>query len=58
MVPLSDLNAHKKIDDLKAAGAPVESVDFMYNAGHPGVPVPHYHVILWHLANGRQLVAS
>lgn len=58
MVPLSDLNAHKKMADLGAADRPVVSVDFIYNAGHPGVPVPHYHVILWHLANGRELVAS
>lgn len=57
MVPLSDLDAHKKLADLKASGRTVESVDFMYNAGHPGVAEPHYHVILWHLANGRELVA-
>lgn len=58
MVPLSDLNAHKKMGDLAAYGHPVVSVDFIYNAGHPGVAVPHYHVILWHLSNGRELVAS
>lgn len=57
MVPLSDIDAHKQMGDLGSSGHPVVSVDFMYNAGHPGVPVPHYHVILWRLANGRQLVA-
>ena len=26
----------------------VTAVDFQYNAGHPGVEKPHYHVVLWH----------
>jgi hypothetical protein len=20
-----------------------------FNAGHPGVEVPHYHIVLWHV---------
>ncbi|MGH7066239.1 MAG: hypothetical protein ACREEU_00465 [Acetobacteraceae bacterium] len=58
MVPLTDLNAHKNFDDLKSPGGDVVRVDFMFNAGHPGVPVPHYHVILWHFADGPQSVAK
>lgn len=50
MVPLSDLQAHKKIEDLTTAGGDVKRVDFHFNAGHPGVPNPHYHIILWHVA--------
>lgn len=49
MIPLSDLNAHKKFADLKAFGGKTVAVTMMYNAGHPGVPVPHYHIILWHV---------
>jgi hypothetical protein len=49
MVPLADLQAHKKFDDLGAAPYPVRQVDFYYNAGHPGVETPHYHVVLWHV---------
>jgi hypothetical protein len=26
----------------------VTAVDMHYNAGHPGVENPHYHVVLWH----------
>jgi hypothetical protein len=58
MIPVKDIEAHKKFDDLKAPGGRVVSVDMYYNAGHPGVPEPHYHVILWHVANGDQLVAK
>jgi hypothetical protein len=58
MIPLKDIDAHKKIDDLKAPGGKVVSVDMYYNAGHPGVEEPHYHVILWHVQNGDELVAK
>jgi hypothetical protein len=46
MVPLADLDAHKSFDNLKAYG-PVDHTDIYYNAGHPGVEVPHYHIVLW-----------
>jgi hypothetical protein len=49
MVPLSDIEAQKKFDDLAVGGENVESVDLYYNAGHPGVEAPHYHVVLWHV---------
>ncbi|MGH7188734.1 MAG: hypothetical protein ACREF0_06050 [Acetobacteraceae bacterium] len=58
MVPLKDLDAHKDLMGLKSPGGNVVRVDFMYNAGHPGVPVPHYHVILWHFADGPESVAK
>jgi hypothetical protein len=28
----------------------VDHVDMYYNAGHPGVPEPHYHVVLWYIS--------
>src|SRR6187401_2277723 len=56
MIPLKDIDAHKKIEDLKAPGGKVVSVDMYYNAGQPGVEEPHYHFVLWHVANGEQRV--
>lgn len=53
MVPLEDLNAREALTGLDAADRAVRSVDFRFNAGHPGVPVPHYHVILWHVTAER-----
>jgi hypothetical protein len=58
MIPLKDIEAHKKIDDLKAPGGNVVSVDMYFNAGHPGVEEPHYHVILWHVQEGDERVAK
>lgn len=58
MIPLKDIDAHKKFDDLKAPGGKVVSVDMYYNAGHPGVEEPHYHIILWHVEEGDERVAK
>jgi hypothetical protein len=49
MIPLEDIEAQKKLDGLAVGGENVESVDLYYNAGHPGVEKPHYHVVLWHV---------
>ena len=58
MIPLKDLDAQKGFDDLTAPGGKVDHVTIAYNAGHPGVPDPHYHIVLWHVAKTQeQLVA-
>ena len=49
MVPMDDLTAQKKFSNLAVAGGPAMSVDMYYNAGHPGVEKPHYHVVVWHV---------
>jgi hypothetical protein len=58
MIPLKDIEAHKKFDDLKSPGGRVVNVDMYYNAGHPGVEEPHYHIILWHVTEGDERVAK
>jgi hypothetical protein len=32
-----------------AAHTKINHVDIYYNSGHPGVPDPHYHVVLWYI---------
>jgi hypothetical protein len=54
MIPLSDLNSHKKFADLPAPGGKVNHVSLYFNAGHPGVPMPHYHIILWHVSKAGE----
>ena len=50
MVPLEDLQAQKKFDELAVGpDQTVKAVSMYYNAGHPGVEKPHYHVVLWHV---------
>ena len=58
MVPLKDINDHKKFEDLGAAGATVDHVDLYYNAGHPGVEQPHYHIVLWHVSKADEAAVA
>lgn len=51
MISLKDMNAHKDIAHLKTGhGEHVDHVDVVYNAGHPGMAEPHYHIILWYIS--------
>lgn len=54
MVPIADLKPDGKLDDLKATGGAVDHVDVHYNAGHPGVEVPHAHIVLWYVPAGEE----
>jgi len=50
MIPVKDITAHKAFNDLGVAKEKVDHVDMYYNAGHPGVAEPHYHVVLWYVS--------
>jgi uncharacterized protein len=50
MIPLKDITAHKAFNNLSAAKEKVDHVDMYYNAGHPGVAEPHYHVVIWYVS--------
>ena len=49
MIPLRDLRAGQAFNLLQSAPAKVDHVDIYYNNGHPGVPDPHYHIVLWYI---------
>ena len=53
MIPLKDLNARKAFSGLTIAQARADHVDILFNAGHPGVAEPHYHVIVWYVSAQR-----
>ena len=50
MVPVKDLEAKKAFNNLGVAKEKVDHVDLYYNAGHPGVAEPHYHVVVWYVS--------
>ena len=50
MIPVKDITAHKAFNNLTAAQEKVDHVDMYYNAGHPGVAEPHYHVVIWYVS--------
>ena len=49
MIPIRNIEARKAFEDLAVGTNDVVDVDMYYNAGHPGVEEPHYHVVLWHV---------
>jgi hypothetical protein len=53
MVPIKDIDDHKLLEVAGSAG-PVDHVSFYFNPGHPGVDVPHYHVVLWHVTKQQE----
>src|SRR6185437_11408210 len=57
MVPLKDMNDKKKFE-LTAPGGNVDHVDLYYNAGHPGVEQPHYHIVLWHVPKAQESLVA
>ena len=50
MIPVKDITGQKAFDNLGVAKEKVDHVDMYYNAGHPGVPEPHYHIVLWYVS--------
>ena len=56
MVPLSDIEAHKAMTNLgsAAAGTKINHTDIEYNPGHPGVEVPHYHIVQWLISHEEE----
>jgi hypothetical protein len=55
MLPIKDMSPKMNLSKLSAAGGAVDHVGVTYNAGHPGVEMPHIHVILWHVADESQV---
>ncbi|HXT80583.1 MAG TPA: DUF5602 domain-containing protein [Acetobacteraceae bacterium] len=58
MIPMKDLTAEKKWADLAAPGGRVDHVSLYFNAGHPGVQEPHYHVVLWHVTKQQESLVA
>jgi hypothetical protein len=48
MIPVEDIGNRKKFDLAGFAGRN-DHVSMYFNGGHPGVDVPHYHVVIWHV---------
>jgi hypothetical protein len=49
MIPMAEMEKQTKFENLQTAGQKTVQVDMYYNAGHPGVTEPHYHMVLWHV---------
>jgi hypothetical protein len=58
MIPVQDINDRKHFDLSGFAGRS-DHASFYFNPGHPGVPMPHYHFVIWHVSKkGEASVAK
>jgi hypothetical protein len=48
MIPVEDIQNQKNFNLAGFAGRN-DHVDLYYNSGHPGVEMPHYHMVIWHV---------
>jgi hypothetical protein len=53
MVPAKDLDDHGRLEAPAFAG-PTDHVTLYFNSGHPGVDVPHYHFVIWHVSKKEE----
>jgi hypothetical protein len=53
MVLIKDIDDHKSLEAPGFAGR-VDHVTIYFNAGHAGVDVPHYHVVIWHVTKKEE----
>ena len=53
MIPIAQLDKHQDWSGLSVARQRGDHVDIMFNAGHPGVAEPHYHIILWYISKAK-----
>ncbi|MDE2166746.1 MAG: hypothetical protein KGJ66_10485 [Alphaproteobacteria bacterium] len=58
MIPIKDFDSHKVFADLAAPGGRVDHVSIDFNAGHPGVEEPHYHIVLWHVSKAQESLVA
>jgi hypothetical protein len=58
MIPIQDINDYKEFD-LSGFSGRSDHVTFYFNPGHPGVAMPHYHFVIWHVSKeGEASVAK
>lgn len=58
MIPVQDINDHKKLD-LSGFGGRIDHVTFYFQSGHVGADMPHYHFVIWNVSKeGEASVAK
>lgn len=57
MIPMEDMEKHKTID-LSGFRGRGDHTTFHFNPGHPGVDMPHYHVMIWHVSKKNEALVK
>jgi hypothetical protein len=59
MLPLDQMNEHKRFEaPVGFAGARLDHTTMYFNEGHPGVDLPHYHYVLWHVSKKNEALVA
>ena len=58
MIPIKEFDAHAKIPEMTAPAGQVDHVGIYFNPGHAGMPVPHYHIVLWHVPKSEESLVA
>ena len=53
MISIKDIDDHRTIET-SGFGAPTDHVSFYFNPGHPGMDMPHYHFVIWHVSKKEE----
>jgi len=55
MVSIKDIDEHKPFEaSAPAFAGKVDHIAHYFNAGHPGMEMPHYHIVLWHVSKKEE----
>ena len=55
MVSIKDIDDHKPFEaPAPSFAGKIDHVDHYFNPGHPGMEMPHYHIVLWHVSKKEE----
>lgn len=57
MVSTKDIDDHKSFE-APGFGGNVDHVSIYFNPGHPGMDMPHYHIVIWHVSKEEEARAA
>jgi hypothetical protein len=57
MVSMKDIDDHKSFEAPGFAGK-VDHFSYYFNPGHPGMDMPHYHIVIWHVSKEEEARAA
>lgn len=55
MVSIKDIDDHKPFEaPAPAFAGKIDHISYYFNAGHPGMDMPHYHIVIWHVSKAEE----
>ena len=58
MVSIKDIDDHKAFEAPGFGVGKVDHISYYFNSGHPGMDMPHYHIVIWHVSKEEEARAA